>query len=105
MKKIKAYRQGDCVLIPVQIDEKFDSEIKPDNGRTILAYGEVTGHAHALPITAKQYKKGNQEYVKITKPCQLRHEEHAPVDLPVGLYEKIIAREYDTVGGERRVTD
>lgn len=110
MKTQTVYRQGDVILIPVNPSTlpANKTEIKPDNGRVILAYGEVTGHAHALPMkAAKQYKAGSagKEYVEVTKPtAKLVHEEHAPIDLPQGLYEKRIAREY-TPGGERQVID
>ena len=103
---IKVYRQGDVNLIKVDEPKVFDEEIKADNGSTILAYGEVTNHAHRIPAThAKQFKLGGKEYVKVTKPTQLKHEEHFPINLPVGTYEKVIAREYDKIGGERKVVD
>lgn len=82
-------------------------EIKPDGERAILAYGEVTGHAHALPAkSVKQYKAGSsgKEYVQVNEPSLLRHEEHSPISLPQGIYEKVIAREH-IPGGERQVAD
>ena len=108
MKKvIRVYRQGDCNLVPtdLEITKEFE-EVEAVKGSTILAYGEKTGHQHQIPAThSKQFKLGNKEYVKVTKPAQLTHEEHFPINLPVGTYEKIIAREYDKVGGERKVVD
>lgn len=102
------YRQGDVVLIPVSEKLPTDAKAIPaDAGRTILAYGEVTGHAHALPMkAAKRYKAGSngKDYVKVNKPAELRHEEHAPINLPEGLYEMRIAREY-TPAGVRQVAD
>jgi len=105
-KKVIVYRQGDVSMIKVDDIENFDEEIKPIQGKAMLALGEVTGHYHSIPATsAKQFKVGSKEYVKVTKPAQLTHQEHAPINLPVGLYEKVIAREYDKVGGERKVVD
>lgn len=101
MKKVvKVYRQGDCVIQPIDnVDLSKAEQIKPDNGRTILAYGEVTGHCHQLPaFAANQYKVGDREFLEVKKPAQLKHEEHAPIDLPAGLYEKKIAREYTPKG-------
>jgi len=104
---IKIYRQGDCNLIPTELEiTKEFEEVKAVDGRTVLALGEVTGHYHSIPATkSKQFKLGSKEYVKVTKPAQLTHQEHFPVNLPVGTYEKIIAREYDEIGGERKVVD
>jgi hypothetical protein len=42
------YRQGDVLIIPVEsIPERLDA-IDRDDGRVVLAHGEVTGHAHAI---------------------------------------------------------
>lgn len=44
-----AYRQGDVILIQVDDIPATARELKRDKlGRIVLAYGEVTGHAHAL---------------------------------------------------------
>lgn len=106
MKVDNVIRQGDVVLIPINsVDLKQAEEIQPDKDRTILAYGEVTGHAHALPASCtKQFKIGSQEFLKVEKMSTLRHEEHDPIDVPAGLYEKKIAREY-TPAGVRKVVD
>lgn len=42
--------QGDVILFRVPDDLKIDTsdEIKPEDGRLILASGEVTGHHHAI---------------------------------------------------------
>ncbi|MBX9570867.1 MAG: hypothetical protein K2X77_18380 [Candidatus Obscuribacterales bacterium] len=109
--KATVYRQGDVILLPLKPTDlpKGVEQVKPDKGRVILAYGEVTGHAHALPMKAAvQYKVGSgsnaKEFVETKQPTNLTHEEHAPIELPEGLYQKIIAREY-TPGGERQVLD
>ena len=101
---MKVFRQGDVILVPVG-EIPSGSVIEPDKGRVILAYGEVTGHAHALPLGfAKQYQAGERVFVEVTAKAELRHEEHAPLQIPEGKYEKLIAREH-TPGGERRVID
>jgi hypothetical protein len=45
---MKLYRQGDVLV--QQVDEIPDGlhAVPLDKGRVILAYGEVTGHAHAV---------------------------------------------------------
>lgn len=44
----KQVRQGDVQLEPVAALPAGCTEIKPDSNRIVLAYGEVTGHAHAI---------------------------------------------------------
>lgn len=103
MKEI--YRQGDVVLIKVNSIDSKAKEIPSDKGKTILAFGEVTGHAHALPASdAKQYKSEDKEFVEVLKETTLKHEEHFPITLPPGYYEKRIAREYSPAGA-RKVQD
>lgn len=41
-------RQGDVLLKPVAELPKDCTEVPLDRGRIVLAYGEVTGHAHAI---------------------------------------------------------
>jgi hypothetical protein len=41
-------RQGDVFLSPVVAIPKSAKKTKRDDGRVVLAYGEVTGHAHAI---------------------------------------------------------
>lgn len=98
-------RQGDVILIPVA-DMKFSAkeEIPAEQGRCILAHGEVTGHAHALPMqTSKRFQKDGKQFVQVKTPSMLRHEEHAPIELN-GTYEMRIAREY-TPAGVKKVVD
>ena len=46
MKKV--IRQGDVSLIQVSAIPSNAVEIKTEQNRVVLAYGEVTGHAHAI---------------------------------------------------------
>jgi hypothetical protein len=41
-------RQGDVILVPVTSIPKIAKKIARGNGCVVLAYGEVTGHAHAI---------------------------------------------------------
>ena len=90
------YRQGDVCLIPVATIPKGAKPVKRDNGRVILAYGEVTGHAHAIVedgavmLTVAE----GATFVRLAKKAQLLHEEHATIDLPAGDYEVRTQREY-----------
>ncbi len=46
--KASIIRQGDVLLVPVKSLPIGAKEIPLDKGRIVLAYGEVTGHAHAI---------------------------------------------------------
>jgi hypothetical protein len=59
-----------------------------DNGRIILAHGEVTGHCHEIVGTdvelpdAEFFEEPDGRRVLLAlKPCVLRHQEHAPIHL------------------------
>ena len=102
-------RQGDVLIRRVA---SIPSEAKPkerDGGRVILAYGEVTGHAHqiadpdavgAVLLTVAE----SATFLRLTKKAQLVHEEHAPIDLAPGTYEVLHQREY-AYGESIRVAD
>lgn len=84
-------RQGDVLIFRVEKlpEEKF-SAIDRDNGDVVLAYGEVTGHAHRIkaPITAIEYLRAENgdRYLKVNEECRLTHEEHSEAVLPAGFY-------------------
>ncbi len=70
-----------------------------DNGRVVLAYGEVTGHAHAIadPDATLYAVPGTDDRflaVMAGSGVTLRHEEHATITLPPGLYVTRRQREY-----------
>lgn len=106
-------RQGDVFLRRVKA-------LPPDAKRTskkqevILAYGEVTGHAHRLQA-AYVWELARQRYVEIDQPTPLTHEEHNLYDvttgarvetIPPGIYEITQGeRNYDPSLYARRVMD
>lgn len=88
------YRQGDVLIRRIGSLPKQKSQPRLTG---ILAYGEVTGHAHkvedltraeVLEVGAGLYLRVGEEGVRIV------HEEHAPINLPPGSYEVEIQREY-----------
>lgn len=92
------FRQGDVFIEKV---DKIPADVKPgklDRGRIVLAYGEVTGHAHAIESTPEieMYERGNVLYLNIKgeKGADLVHEEHATITLPPGQYRAMRQREY-----------
>lgn len=48
MPKTLTIRQGDVALVLVTKLPEGCTEVPNDRGRIVLAYGEVTGHAHAI---------------------------------------------------------
>src|SRR5689334_10760214 len=88
------YRQGDVLLIPINnlpveaIEEKREERI-------VLAYGEVTGHAHAIHTkSAKTFVANDNRYLRVVESTVLQHEEHDPIKLPSGDYKVLIQKEY-----------
>lgn len=107
MKILSQFRQGDVFIQQLANDATIPNNAKPvnpDAGRTILAYGEVTGHAHALPARGAKLFRMDAEpnsgtsppaYLVITgKTMALKHEEHAEIALAPGKYKITIQREY-----------
>ena len=94
------YRQGDILIKSVdELDTTNLIELKRDKqDRIVLAYGEVTGHAHAIKnknSVLMQDKKTNKIYLMIlSNTVDLIHEEHATIKLPMGNYEVKRQREY-----------
>ena len=90
------YRQGDVLVKSVTSIPKT-AKAKTQKDRIVLAYGEVTGHAHAIHdlenvdvfVTAE-----GKTYLKVKDETKLSHEEHGAIGLAPGNYEVIIQREY-----------
>ena len=98
------YRQGDVLLVPVEAVPAGSIEESAD-ARVVLAYGEVTGHAHAIDATlAKTFQNGAERYLVVKDGAVLRHEEHNPLLLAPGTYRVQLQREYEPAGW-RRVID
>ena len=93
------YRQGDVLIVPVKALPKNLEPVDREQGRVILAHGEVTGHAHAIkdqkaalfrdPKLAAIFMN-----VSADGPVALEHEEHATIHIPPGNYQVIRQREY-----------
>ncbi len=98
----KQYRQGDVLLVEIDQPSRTGKPINPEDGRIILARGELSGHAHAIQEgdgKAKFFERaGGRRYLLITEIGRLEHEEHGAIVLEAGWYEVIRQREYDPVG-------
>ena len=110
-KRETQYRQGDVLIVAVTKAPK-GVPIPADRGRFILAYGEATGHAHAVAADGVEFFREEfgerRRFLLIEggQTAEIRHEEHATVELPPGLYEVRQQREFLRRGlGWARVVD
>ena len=132
------YQQGDVLIRKLESpikEEKEDYDGKTvslkdkrsrwiQDKRTVIAEGEVTGHAHAfnnnnnpdVSITlfkaeslwgTRMQGSDTPNYVRIEGgDAVLTHEEHNALSIPPGEYEISQVREFDYLRGEtRRVVD
>ncbi len=102
------YRQGDVLIIRVKTIPNGVLPVARDNGRVILAYGEVTGHAHAIKdrrATLFSDPKLAAIFMHVSDaPVALEHNEHDTIVLPPGNYQIVRQREYSPEA-IRNVTD
>lgn len=95
-------RQGDVLLVPTTAQPTAQAKRITDNGRVILAYGEVTSHAHHVieavpdvlvidpdPVPAMELfeESDGTRLLVIKRYALLCHEEHDRIDLAPGGYE------------------
>ena len=88
------YRQGDVFIIPIK--EQVNTAMRSAR-RSVLAEGEVTGHAHRVgdPKTADVFTSAGEMFLDVVAAeSTITHEEHGPITLPKGLYKVRIQREY-----------
>lgn len=99
-------RQGDVFVIPATIPAST-TEVPRDKGRVILAYGEVTGHAHAIvDAGATLHRADDATFLRIVGgPVTLGHEEHTAIVIEPGEYRVLIHREFTDELAAARVLD
>lgn len=95
------FRQGDVILKKIEsIPGNLKEYERDERGRSLLALGEVTGHAHAIESRSVKVYGNNPEnlglekYLEVMEESVLTHEEHAPINIAPGKYQVIIQREY-----------
>jgi hypothetical protein len=102
-------RQGDIFFEQVESPKGKQKQIQP-----VIAYGEVTGHAHRIISPSmdelESYVDENGDIYVLSKqqPIQIGHEEHGQVTLPPNQWMCITRqREYDPIAAmkERQVAD
>jgi hypothetical protein len=94
------YRQGDVLLIAVDAIPARAVPVARDQGEVVLAYGEVTGHRHAIAephaeLLTLPDEEIERRFLRIVgEQAQLTHEEHDSITLPPGSYQVVRQREY-----------
>ena len=89
----KIVRQGDVMLFKVAALPKGAKEVET-KGDVILAFGEVTGHAHRIKReqtekpSARLFDLGAERYLQIAERVALTHEEHGAIFLEAGVYRQ-----------------
>lgn len=102
-------RQGDVLIISVPSVPETAKPVARENGRVVLAHGELTCHAHAIKdsrATLFSDPKLNAMFLEVSgsAPVALRHDEYSTIDVPPGNYKVVRLREY-TPEAIRRVLD
>jgi hypothetical protein len=90
----RIYRQGDVLIRRIS---SLPTQKAASRANGVLAYGEVTGHAHRVEdlTHAEVLEVGDGLYLRVGDAgVRIVHEEHAPITLPRGDYEVEIQREY-----------
>jgi hypothetical protein len=91
---MRTFQQGDVLLekmesLPTEVGFKRSAD-----NRIVLAYGEATGHAHAVSTQdAQLYTNGQERYLFTTMGASVVHEEHASIQLEPGVYRIVQRRE------------
>jgi hypothetical protein len=119
--KLKPIRQGDVWLVPLSEteqglmnshhDTKLHALRRTAGQGIIVAAGEATGHHHRILAPKARLLQPNSPGLRrvisdrlLRSPkggCTITHEEHAPLEIPEGLYKVVIAREYAPSGNVR----
>lgn len=119
----KILRQGDVLLVPVSRIPDGCKEVPLDKGRIVLAFGEVTGHAHAIAdwngagkiakdaigLAGRRARlviaDNGTRYLEVAKPVHLLHEEHTAHEIAPGFYEIPVQVEHTAERRIQRVAD
>ena len=91
-------RQGDVLLVPVRRLRRKLTPVPRDAGRLVLAYGEITGHAHVIDAPPEEAAlltdEQERRFLRLMTAAPLVHEEHATQIIAPGTYEVRRQREY-----------
>jgi hypothetical protein len=103
------YRQGDVLIVGVPTVPEDAQPLSRDQGRIVLAFGEATGHAHAIadPGAILMETRRGERFLQVLAEggVLLRHDEHDPILLSHGTYQVRRQREYAPGAAWRMVAD
>lgn len=97
MTKNIIFRQGDVLIRRVAKLPNVVEAIERENGRVVLAHGELTGHAHAINDKGVRLLQdpSKARFIEVTDDTvSLVHEEHSTVSIPKGFYRVLRQTEY-----------
>jgi hypothetical protein len=94
-------RQGDILIVATTTIPKNAKPVARENGRTVLAHGEVTGHCHAIDdptvlFLATDLGDLTDRFLRVERECRVVHDEHDAITLPPGEYIIRRQREYQS---------
>lgn len=99
-------RQGDVLL--VKVDSIPTNAVRDTAaGDVILAYGEVTGHAHRIKESSKVqvWSAGAERFIRAMEDVSVTHEEHTAVVLEKGATYRQVFQVEERGEEVRRVAD
>ena len=106
---MKCYRQGDVLLVKVDHAPTRYRCVSREEGKLVLAHGEVTGHAHVVvdaDAALVTQEEADELFLLVYGDAAiLEHDEHDPIPLPAGTYRVIRQREYAPGDGSIEVVD
>lgn len=111
--------QGDVLCLRIEGIPEGLRPVERDNGKIVLAYGEVTGHSHAIEAAGATLLESPtntevmtlspmiERYLQVVEDggVELRHEEHDVHVLEPGCYKIITQREFVPKAAPRPVYD
>jgi hypothetical protein len=93
------WRQGDIYFVKIEQEPDFQAAKPVKTG--VIARGEQTGHMHrvsnpSLADGAALVLRGASMYLRAPQAgATIVHDEHGPIQLPVGIYAVVNQREFD----------
>ncbi len=106
---MRIYRQGDILIVERKAPIPTTAKLVPlENGRLVLAHGEVTGHAHVVIGDAELFAPADVDeledrFLRVEQEAQLMHDEHGTIVLPATEHGYDVRRQREYAPEEIRV--
>jgi hypothetical protein len=92
IQKKKVYRQGDVILVKVDITQD-DLELYAKLEGDRIEIRSENGHSHIMN-NVKLYRYYNRQVVVVENPTPLIHEQHPTIVVTPGIYELRFVRDW-----------